>query len=243
MAPKSSTVARVSRKASAPGGMRLRKKPKTPMAKAMSVAMGTAQPRALAPTRVVPLRSMYTPCGRVRALSGDARACTRTVRAHHGDDHASQRAQARQDGFADGGQGAVDELLFYVDADDEEEDGHEALVDPLPQGQVQAQGGGAHVRLPEVQPVVGGCAVGQVQGQHGGRQQRDAAPARCALKGRCQGTPTGRGESSRWRTVQGSINIKPSFLMGRRHTRRRQACGGHWSWCCLVTAPSRGPRR
>mmetsp|Transcript_5636 Transcript_5636/g.14686 ORF Transcript_5636/g.14686 Transcript_5636/m.14686 type:complete len:216 (-) Transcript_5636:138-785(-) len=41
MAPRSSTVARVRRNADAAAGMRLRKKPKMAMAKAMSVAIGT----------------------------------------------------------------------------------------------------------------------------------------------------------------------------------------------------------
>ena len=42
MAPRSSTVASVSRNAEAEAGMRSLNAPKTAMAKAMSVAMGTA---------------------------------------------------------------------------------------------------------------------------------------------------------------------------------------------------------
>ena len=42
MAPRSSTVASVRRKAVAAGGIFVRKKPSTPSAKAMSVAIGTA---------------------------------------------------------------------------------------------------------------------------------------------------------------------------------------------------------
>lgn len=55
-------MARVSRNASAPAGMRDLKKPKTPIAKAMSVAMGTAQPAADAPTRVPRFSRLYTAC-------------------------------------------------------------------------------------------------------------------------------------------------------------------------------------
>ena len=51
-------MASVSRKACAPAGMRDLKKPKTPMAKAMSVAMGTAQPAAVAPARELILHSV-----------------------------------------------------------------------------------------------------------------------------------------------------------------------------------------
>ncbi len=58
IAPRSSTVASVSRKACAPAGMRDLKKPNTPIANAMSVAMGTAQPAAEAPKRALVFSSV-----------------------------------------------------------------------------------------------------------------------------------------------------------------------------------------
>ena len=49
MAPRSSTVARVRRKVATAGGMRFLKKLYTPIANAMSVAMGMAQPAGTPP--------------------------------------------------------------------------------------------------------------------------------------------------------------------------------------------------
>ena len=61
MAPRSSTVARVSRNVATAGGMRFLKKLYTPMANAMSVAMGMAQPAAMPPGAMFSAR--YTPMG------------------------------------------------------------------------------------------------------------------------------------------------------------------------------------
>ncbi len=78
IAPRSSTVASVSRNASAPAGMRDLKKLKTPIAKAMSVAIGTAQPAGDAPRRPLRFNNVYTPCGAAQAgVSYVARACVR----------------------------------------------------------------------------------------------------------------------------------------------------------------------
>mmetsp|Transcript_34387 Transcript_34387/g.102148 ORF Transcript_34387/g.102148 Transcript_34387/m.102148 type:complete len:234 (+) Transcript_34387:850-1551(+) len=62
MAPRSSTVARVSRKASAVSGMCLRKRPKMPIANAMSVAIGMVSP-AMEPPFMVRLTARYTAIG------------------------------------------------------------------------------------------------------------------------------------------------------------------------------------
>ena len=108
IAPRSSTVASVRRNTDEGAGMRLRKKPKMAMAKAISVAMGTVRATRLPPPPNSAAVARYTTMGvtmpPTAAMQGSSALRTEL----------RLRAQLELD----------------LQPDHEEEDGHEALVDP-----------------------------------------------------------------------------------------------------------------
>ena len=124
IAPRSSTTAKVSRKARSAEGRWVESTARTASAKAMSVAIGTAQPSGLPP------RPRRRP-GRGRR----ARPCRTPRRA---------RAGPRSAGVA---QLTDDQLTLELDPGDQEEDGQQPVGGPVPDRQVQAERGDPEVEV------------------------------------------------------------------------------------------------
>ena len=103
----SSTMANAARKILSPLGARGATSARTPSAKAMSVAMGIAHPRASIPPAV------------------------RQEIDRSGDRHPADRAGDRQRRLARGRQFARQHLAFDLQPDQEKEDRHQPVVDPL----------------------------------------------------------------------------------------------------------------
>ena len=110
-APRSSAMATVVRNSFSEVGARLPRSASTPIAKAMSVAAGIAQPR-LSPA----------------AAGGQSEIEQRRHR------HPGRRGDDRQPPPLPGRQPPVDELALDLQPDQQEEQGHQAVVDPQMDG-------------------------------------------------------------------------------------------------------------
>src|ERR1017187_6303666 len=119
MAPMSSAMASVSRKIFRSWGTPLTM-PSTPSENAMSVAMGTPQPRR--PSRPTVLAFMPN-------VEGHIEKC--------GNNHSAEGAENRQRGPAHVGELTMHDLVLDLHADQEKEDGHQGIVDPGVYGQAQ----------------------------------------------------------------------------------------------------------
>ena len=163
MASRSSTTARVSRKVRSALGRWVLITARTARAKAMSVAVGIAQPR-----------SAPSPAPR---LTSDVEQ-----RRHR---HAADRRGDRQRRPARVAQVAGDELPLELQAGDEEEDRQQAVGGPGAQGQVQVQRLRADLGVPQRRVAGRPGRVGPDQREHGagraaGRRRRSpcAGPRR-----------------------------------------------------------------
>ena len=107
IAPMSSAIASATRNTFRPGGTRSPSSAITPMAKAMSVAIGMPQP-----------------CG-----AGSSRVERQVDQRRN--DHAADRREDRQHRLAANRQLADEELALDLEPDDEEEERHQQVVDPV----------------------------------------------------------------------------------------------------------------
>jgi len=106
----------------------------------------------------------------------------RAMRQRHIDqgrhDHAPDSGGGRQRGLAHGAQLAEQHLALDLESDQQEEDGHQAVVDPVVQVVADGQPGNGHaeVEVPEVVESRRPRRVGREQGQdHRGHQNQAAA--------------------------------------------------------------------
>jgi hypothetical protein len=157
MARMSSTMARVSRNTLAPAGTLEPSTASTPTAKAMSVAMGMPQPRPPSPPT---LRSRKIPAGTTTPPTA-----ARTGR------------QDRQAGPSGVAQLPGDQFALDLQADHEEEQGHEAVVDPVLEvlGDRQRAGSDGQLHAPQALVAGGEGAVGPPERDHRGGQEEQAA--------------------------------------------------------------------
>ena len=153
IAPMSSTIASVSRNSRAADGMRRPSRPSTPTAKAMSVAIGMPQP------------------GAAVAAAGDQQVDP----GRH--QHAADRGHDGQRRGLGVAQVAVHELVLDLQPDDEEEDHHQGVVDPVLQRLLEPEAAevdadrGVPERVVRRRP----RAVGPDQRRGGGEEQQDRA--------------------------------------------------------------------
>ena len=124
----------------------------TASAKAMSVAVGTAQPSREPPP-----------------VDVDQRVDER------GHGHAAQRGDHGQRGGLGVAQLPGDQLALELDAGDEEEDGEQPVGRPVLDGQVEAERGGAEVEVADGLVAVAERGVRPDQRGDRGDQQQDAA--------------------------------------------------------------------
>src|SRR3954454_20441046 len=132
IAPTSSTIASVSRNSLRLAGTRSPAIARIATANAMSVAMGIAHPRPPPPP------------ARAARVDAQVEEC--------GEHHAPGRGDRRQARGAWVAQLAAHELALDLQADDEEEDGHQSVVDPV----LQVLGDG---EVPDADGQVGGPEV------------------------------------------------------------------------------------
>ena len=153
MAPTSSTMASVSRKILSDGATRAPSRLTTPTAMAMSVAIGIAHPEEAVATGV----------------DGEEH--------RGGHDHPADRSDGGEGGAPRLAQLAVDELALDLQPDDEEEDRHQALVDPPAEveGELVAADIDAEHGVPELDVGVLPRRVGPHEGDRGGDEQGHAA--------------------------------------------------------------------
>jgi hypothetical protein len=85
------------------------------------------------------------------------------------DGRPGQGGHDREGGAAGVAQPADGEFAFDLQADDQEEDGHQGVIDPV--AQIPAQAAHHDLVVPEALVAVGQGAVGQGQGGDGGGQQ------------------------------------------------------------------------
>ncbi len=87
--------------------------------------------------------------------------------------HAAHRRDGREGGLHPGREGPLQHLALHLEADQQEEDSHEAVVDPEQQRLVDVEGGNAHLHLGIEESLIaaGQAAVGQNHGQHGCHDQ------------------------------------------------------------------------
>ena len=161
----SSTMATLSRNTLSPAGTREPSRASTPTAKAMSVAIGIPQPRGPRRTGVEARNS--------RAGSDHA-----AHRGHHRQGRPARRSRSSPD----------DQLALDLQADHEEEQRHQPVVDPVPQ--IQGQGPAARPRRPARSPTgLIGSDSRVSWPTPAPRRRRRAGPGR--RRPRCPGTPAG----------------------------------------------------
>ena len=169
----SSTMASASRNSLSDGATRLPSRLTTPTAMAMSVAIGMPQPSDPVPADV-----------------------DRDVD-QGGHDHAADGGDRRQRGGPRVAQLALDELALDLEADDEEEDRHQRVVDPLLQVEVDrvAADRDRHVGVPQVEVRLLPRRVRPDQRDHRRGDEHDAARG-LLVEEVAQGVDRDDGESS-----------------------------------------------
>ena len=185
----------------------------------MSVAIGTPQPAD-------PGRPSVEP---------------RVDRGRH--DHAAQGGRDRQRGPLAPGQLAGQQLALDLEPDDEEEDRHQPVVDPVGQRQLQADGAGPQAGR-QVQQALVGPGPGRVRPREGGHRRRDQDDAARRLVGEEVARPGAAGRRAGGggrRACARALSWVP--LAGSRPRRDMGGAGGDPTPDRGLAAPWRAPGR